>query len=241
MRFYLLQQDKAPRYTGNLHAAYQWMLPGIEPCPVCRRGGRSSAAQHPCVDLGNLPEQERKKLSDPWPVPIEEFIRRRELVRPLVPAGAELESGTAFGSLTGTGSGHFGQLFMQNPWSLYMRREAVERLQAAGVRGLQACPLNVRFRSKSPPELLDLQLELHGRFHPDCLPQEPKPPCSTCGRDEGFSLPQPVIVAAESLPESLDLFRLADWSSLIIASERLASAVARLELDGVVFQELEAR
>jgi len=241
MRFYRVQEDKAPRYTGNLHATHKWMLPGIEPCPVCRRGGRSSAAQYPCVDLSSLPEQEQRRLSDPWPVPLEEFIRRRELVRALAPPGAELESGTAFGPLTGTGAGYFGQLFMQNPWSLYIRREALDALHVAGVRGLRGCPLDVRFRVKRPPELLDLQLELHGQFHPDCLLGGSKPPCSTCGSDEGFSLPEPVILAAASLPESLDLFRLADWSSLIIASERMVDAVARLELDGVVFQELEAR
>ncbi|HEX8697874.1 MAG TPA: double-CXXCG motif protein [Myxococcaceae bacterium] len=241
MRFYRVQADKAPRYNGNLHASYKWMLPGVEPCPACRLGAKSSAAQYPCVDLSLLPEKEQQKLTDPWPVPFEEFVRRRELVRPLTPEGAELESGTAFGPLTGTGSGYFGQLFMQNPWSIYVRREALERLQAAGVRGLRGCPINVQFRVKRPPELLDLELELHGRFHPDCLPRALKPPCPTCGRDEGFSLPEPVILSTPSLPESVDLFRLADWSSLIIANERLVDSVNRLELDGVVFQELEAR
>jgi len=39
----------------------------------------------------------------------------------------------------------------------------------------------------------------------------------------------------------LDVFRFADWSTLIIASERMVDAVTRLELDGVVFRELETR
>jgi uncharacterized double-CXXCG motif protein len=130
---------------------------------------------------------------------------------------------------------------MQNPWSLYMRREALERLRSEGLRGLHACPMNVRFRSKRPPELLELQLEFRGRFHPDCLPKEREAPCSTCGRDKGYSLPDPPILAAASLPDDLDVFRLADWSSLIIASERMMDTVTRLELDGVVFQELGTR
>jgi uncharacterized double-CXXCG motif protein len=130
---------------------------------------------------------------------------------------------------------------MQNPWSLYVRREALERLLAEGVRGFHACPMNIRFRSKHPPELLELQLEFRGRFHSDCLPKEPTIPCSTCGRDRGYSLPEPPILAATSLPDELDVFRLADWSTLIIASERMVDAVTRLELDGVVFRELETR
>ncbi|WP_257451262.1 SitI6 family double-CXXCG motif immunity protein [Archangium lipolyticum] len=241
MKFYEMEQDEGPRYTGNLNAAHRWGLPGVEStCPGCNLGGRMSAAQYPCVDLSHLPEEEQKKLSDPWPVPYEEFARLRELVRPLVPSGAQLESGTKFGPLTGTASGYFGQLFMQNPWSLCARREALEKLRAAGVRGLQGCPLNVRFRQKNPPQLLDMQLELRGRFHPACLPAR-EPPCPTCGQDKGYSLPTPPILAADSLPEDMDVFRLADWSALIIASERLVDAVRRLELDGVVFRELETR
>jgi hypothetical protein len=42
-------------------------------------------------------------------------------------------------------------------------------------------------------------------------------------------------------PEALDVFRLTDASSLLIASARLVEAVGRLELDGLVFQELEVR
>jgi uncharacterized double-CXXCG motif protein len=193
------------------------------------------------VDLSSLPAEEQQKLSDAWPVPYEEFVRLRELVRPLAPPGAELLPVAAFGPLTGTATGSFGQLFMQNPWSLYVRHEALEKLRAAGVRGFQSCPLAVRFRQKNHPELMDLQLELRGRFHPDCLPKNREPPCSTCGRDKGYSLPQPPLLAAASMPEDLDVFRLADWSSLIIASQRLVDAVTRLELDGVVFHELETR
>lgn len=241
MKFYRICEDRAPRYTGDLHAAHKWVLPGVQPCDVCGLGAAISAAQYPCVDLSGLPEEEQKKLSDPWPVPLEEFARLRELVRPLAPPGATLESGTVFGPLTGTGSGHFGQLFMQNPWSLYVRREALERVQAADLRGLHGCPLNVRFRVKRPPELMDLQLEPRGQLHPDCLPREREPPCPVCGRDKGYSLPERLILSAASLPMELDVFRLVDASTVIIASDRMVDAVARLELDGVMFRELEIR
>lgn len=241
MKFYRVGEDSSPRYTGNLNAVHRWILPGIEPCPVCGLGEAITVTPYPCVDLSGLPEEEQTKLSDPWPVPFEEFVRLRELVRPLAPQGAELTPGTEFGPLTGTGAGYFGQLFMQNPWSLYVRREAMERLQAAGVCGMQGCPMDVRFRTKRPPELMDLQLELRGRFHPDCLPRELVPACPTCGRDKGFSLPTPIILTAGSLPTDLDVFRLVDSPNVIVASERMVEAVRRLELDGVVFREIETR
>ena len=238
MKLYEVTEAKAPRYTGNLDAGHRWSLPGVERCPSCGVSGGVVGLQYPCVDLSSLAE--RKKFDRPWPVPFEEFARLREVVRPLVPQGAILEPGTRFGPLEGSGSGYFGQLFMQNPWSLYVRREAMERLQEASVRGLQGCPINVRFRVKRPPELLALQLELHGQLHPDCLPLDRKPPCPTC-ENEPLQRPEPVILDAPSLPTNLDVFRLRQGWTTIIATERFVEAVQRLDLDGVTFQELEAR
>jgi len=240
MKFYRLKQDPSPRYTGDLYAKHKWGLPGVEPCPTCRAGGGGTGLEYPGVDLSGLPVQELKKLSDPWPVPFEEFFRLRDLVRPLVPHWAVLEPGTRMGPLTGTGSGYFGQLFMPEPWSFYLRKEALAQLQAAGIRGLHGYPLDVRFRVKRPPELLEVQFELEGRFHPDCLPPDRKPPCPTCGNDP-LKRPEPIILDNASLPAELDVFRLRQGLTLIIANERLKDAVQRLELDGVVFQELQVR
>jgi uncharacterized double-CXXCG motif protein len=240
MRLYRIAEDEALQYTGDLsNARYKWGLPGMQ-CPHCGTVGGWTGLQYPCVDLSGLPAKELKKLSDGWPVPFEEFERRRELVRPLAPEHALLKTGTEFGPLTGSGSGQFGQLFMQNPWSLFVRREALERLQSAGLRGLEGCPVDVRFRAQNPPELWELQLVAQGRLHPDCLPPSRSPPCSKCGRT-GLSLPASYWLDAVSLPEQLDIFRLADFPTQIIASERMANEVKRLGLDGVVFREVEAR
>jgi uncharacterized double-CXXCG motif protein len=240
MKFYRVVEDEAPGYTGDLsNAGYKWGLPGME-CPNCGIVGGWTGLQYPCVDLSSLPANELKKLSDGQPVALEEFERRRELVRPLVPSHALLRTGTEFGPLTGTGSGSFGQLFMQNPWSLFIRREALERLQQAGLRGLQCCPVNVRFRGKNPPELRELQLEAHGRLHPDCLPRGSSPPCAMCGRTR-VARPEKYWLDAASLPAHLDVFRLADFPTLIIATQQMADAVNALKLDGVVFQEVGAR
>lgn len=240
MKFYRLRQDPSPLYTGDLRAQHKWGLPGVEPCPTCGTGGGVAGLEYPCVDLSGLPPGELTKLSDPWPVPFDEFARLRELVRPLAPQGAMLEPGVRFGPLTGTGSGNFGQLFMPVPWSLYVRREALKRLQESGVQGLHGCPIDVRFRAKRPPHLLELQLEMYGQFHSDCLPPDRKAPCPTCGNDF-LKLPDQPILAAHSLPAALDVFRLAQWFTLIVVSERLVETVQRLGLDGVIFEGLEVR
>jgi uncharacterized double-CXXCG motif protein len=145
----------------------------------------------------------------------------------------------ALGPMVGRGSGCFGPLFMQNPWSFYLRREALERLREAGIRGLHGCRMEVRFRGKNPPELLEPQLELRGELHPDCLPADAKT-CERCGA-KNYGLPDPYILDAATLPTEVDLFRAAGGSSLIIVTERFVDAVKRLELDGVVFREVAVR
>ncbi|XXF77228.1 double-CXXCG motif protein [Myxococcaceae bacterium GXIMD 01537] len=241
MRFYRIKQDPAPRYTGTLNAAHPWGLPGVQPCSACGIGSEgTTAAQYACVDLSSLPASTLKRLSDPWPVQREEFAQLREQVRPLAPSYAVLKPGARFGPLTGTGAGVFGQLFMQDPWTLCVRVEALARLSAAGLHGLHGCPTRVRFRTKCAPELLELQLESHGTFHADVLPP-PEPSCPRCGLDRGFKVPEPYLLAASSLPEQLDVFRLADASTLIVASERFVDAARQLDLDGALFHELPTR
>jgi uncharacterized double-CXXCG motif protein len=169
-----------------------------------------------------------------------EFERLREQVRPLVPPGMPLRPGTKFGPLTGRARGHFGQLFMQYSYLLLIQREALEQLQARGLRGLTACPTALRFRQKSAPEFWELQIELHGQLHPDCIPPEYRTPCAHCGR-WGFTLPKERLLDRASLPEHLDLFRLTNAPVVIVASERLVEAIHHLGLEEVVVRELPLR
>ncbi|WP_338026007.1 double-CXXCG motif protein [Corallococcus macrosporus] len=239
LKFYVVEEDRTTEFTGSLRARPPWGFPGVSPCDACGAAGGWAGLQYPCVDLSSLPE--RQAFENPGrQVSLEEFSRLRERVRPLAPSWARLEPGADFGPPTGTGSGAFGDLFMQNPWSLYIRREAVERLQAAGIQGLSGCTLNVQYRGKNPPELLAMQLELHGRLHLDGVSPEMSQACSTCGMPR-HGLPQPPTLDLHSIPEPPDLFRLHDWPTFIVASERMADSVRRLSLTGVRFNELAAR
>ncbi|AEI62140.1 double-CXXCG motif protein [Corallococcus macrosporus] len=239
MKFYVVEEDRTAGFSGNLRAIPPWGFPGLSPCNSCGAAGGWAGLQYPCVDLSSLPE--RKELENPGrQVDFEEFSRLRNLVRPFAPSWARLEPGADFGPPTGTGSGTFGDLFMQNPWSLYVRREAMERLQDVGIQGLSGCPLNVRFRGKNPPDLLALQLELHGRLHIDGAPSDMSCVCPTCGRPD-HEIPQPPVLDIHSIPERADLFRLHDWPTFIVASERLVDAARRCSLTGVRFNELSNR
>jgi uncharacterized double-CXXCG motif protein len=237
VRFYRLREDTAPGYTGYLNAASKWGLPGVK-CPGCGNTWASSGVAYPCVNLSQHPH--RAEFEVPRPEPIEEFERLREQVRPLVPEGLPLPPGTLLGPAVGTAQGRFGPFCFMISWGLFTRREAMEALQQEGVQGLKGCKPELRFRQKkNPPELVELQLEPYGLLHPDCLPPRP-PPCSRCGRD-GFQLPEHLILDKASLPTHTDVFRLANFSTVLVGNERFKEAVQRLGLDGILFHELPLR
>ena len=238
-RFFELREDSAAtaRYKGDLNATHKWALPGVE-CSTCGATWSGWGDDYPSVDLSHLPE--RREFERARPEPFSEFARLRELVRPLAPPGSELPPGTQFGPLVGTAHGDLGPLTWQGDSLLLLRRDTLERLRAEGVRGLLGCRTELRWRQKNPPEMLELQIEPRGRLHPDCLPPDLPPPCATCGRSE-LRLPDEPILAAASLPADLDLFRIGDYTTVIVGTEHFKNAVRRLELDGIAFRELPTR
>jgi uncharacterized double-CXXCG motif protein len=236
-RFYWLRHPEGSRYTGNLNARHKWILPSVF-CPECEAAWPSGLTAYPSADLSSL--SEHKTYQDVRFGPFDEFARVRELARPRVSPGARLLPGTCLGPLVGTATGNFSPLFFYFVEMPMAHREALEQLQAEGVRGLHGFPTELRFRTKKhPPELLELEVFPHGRLHPDCTPPRP-PPCPTCGRDS-FPRPEEPILEAASLPTHTDLFRLTDITSILIGTERFVEAVQRLDLDELEARELPVR
>ncbi|MCP3142312.1 SitI6 family double-CXXCG motif immunity protein [Pyxidicoccus xibeiensis] len=237
-QFFWMREDRAvvEKNGGYVNAAHRWGLPGAT-CHTCGVTWASSGHTYPCVDLSQLPEHAEFLSARPEPFP--EFARLRELVRPLAPPKATLPPGTLFGPLVGTATGRLAA-FEWLTEVLLVRRDALERLQGEGLRGMRACPTALRFRQKNPPEFLELQVEPHGRLHPDCLPPDVPPPCVTCGR-HAFRRPDEPILDAASLPMDLDLFRGGNFATMVVVTARFMEAVRRLDLDGVTFRELPTR
>ncbi|PTL85074.1 hypothetical protein DAT35_08530 [Vitiosangium sp. GDMCC 1.1324] len=237
MRYFRVKEDRST-YTGVVDAAHKRGLPGLLNCPACKATWSGGAKVYPSVDL--TPVAALADFEEARPEPIEEYERMCELVRPLLPPGAVLEPGAGFGPLVGKAQGRFGPLVFPFGWWLLVQREVLEKLQAEGLRGLKGCPTQLRFRQRASPELLELELLPVGCAHPECLPPNRKPPCSRCGR-LALTLPKPLLLDAATLPEHLDVFRLEDFSTVIVCTERFVEACQRLGLDGVVFLPLPTK
>jgi uncharacterized double-CXXCG motif protein len=237
MRFYLVRDATSPRYSWDLHTEQRWFLPGLR-CPRCAHVFAVLGESYPTTDLSQLPE--RKKFTARVAEDLEEFTRLREMVRPLVPAGSPLAPGTRFGPLSGTARGNFPEMVLPNPWSLLMRKEALGQLQEAGLHGLTGCPMDLRFRQQNAPELLELLVDPRGKLHPDCLPPGKSAPCATCGRYD-FNWPAWPILDAATLPADRDLFRLSNFQTAIVGTERFVETAQWLGFGEVEFHELPTR
>jgi len=237
MKYFRIQEDVSSGYTGDIDGEHRWVLPGILRCPACHATWSGGSKTYPSVDLtsiASLADFEEARAE-----PLEEYERLRELVRPLLPSGAVVEPGSSLGPLIGKGQGRFGSFVTPVPWWLLVQREAFERLQAEGLRGLKGCRTELRFR-QSGLELLELELLPVGHVHSDCLPPRSEPACARCGR-RGIRLPEKLLLDAASLPAHMDVFRLEDFSTVILCTERFVDACRRLGLDGVAYQSLPTR
>ncbi len=229
MKYFAIDEDRAAGYTGFVDAAHKWGLPGLSNCPGCKATWSSKLA-YPSLELtpvAALADFEKARAE-----PLEEYERLRELVRPLLPPGAVLKPGTSFGPAIGKAQGRFGAFTLSCLGDLRVRGEALEKLQAEGVRGLKGCRMQVRFRQRNAPELLELEQFPVSRLHPDCLPPGHEPPCHRCGLPR-VDKPKELVLDARTLPADLDLFRSTDYS-IELCTERFVEACRRHGLDGLV-------
>jgi uncharacterized double-CXXCG motif protein len=237
-RFFTLPLPDYSTQKGSYNAAYKWGLPGIT-CPLCKATWARSGLNYPAVDLSALPVA--KKLSKAYlEEDFEEYERLRDQVRPLLPPDYPIETGAMFGPLVGKARGPFSAFIIQAGDVLLVQPDVLTLLQAEGLRGLRGCRTEILFRPKGVPELLDLHIEPRGLLHADCIPKSTPPPCPKCGR-HGFSLPKEPILDGASLPQDLDLFRLRNFATVLIVTERFKEVVERFELDGLTFRELPVR
>lgn len=238
-RFFELQHGESSPAKGWFSAAHKWIMPGVH-CPQCDATWGGAGIAYPAVDLSQHPDRQilaKAHLEEDFA----EFERLCSLVRPLLPLGAPLAPGTTFGPLVGKVTGQLAPLVLQkSAFHMLVRQDVLKALQADGISGLIGCPTALRFRQRNSPEMLELQLEPHGLLHPDCIPPGKAIPCSKCGRYD-FSLPAEPILDAASLPQHLDVFRLANFATVLVATERFKQAVERHAPHCLSFRELPLR
>jgi len=172
------------------------------------------------------------------PVSPEELEELRRPIIPLLPPEAILPPGTDFGPLVGKAWGKFGDFAWLNPWTILMQRGTYEALVSAGVRmPMPGLVPELKFRSKSFPDLVEPQVEPLVNLVPASFLPPESPVCPACGLDSREL--DRMIVDRASVPSHVDLFRARDHPTYILATERFVEAVQEANMTDILFKEVE--
>ncbi|RYZ16924.1 MAG: hypothetical protein EOO70_03265, partial [Myxococcaceae bacterium] len=166
MKYFELHPAEGPRFTGFLDGVHRWGLPGGL-CPVCQASPGGLGEAYPSVDLSGW--SLRREIREARQVPLEEYERLRDRLRPHAPPGALLLPGAGFGPLSGKASGWWGALHLPAPWTLVMKRDALAQLRGTGIK-LLASEMDIHFEGIDVPDLLEIEIHPHGRLHDSCFP-----------------------------------------------------------------------
>ncbi len=215
-------------------AAHPGGLPGVT-CPTCRAVWSQTGIAYPSVDpihLGGRIPLEAENV--PW----EEYVRRRDIIRPYLPIGALILPGTEIGPLTGTARGRLADFAFSGPWNLLASPEAIDHLVRAEVTGLRAVATQITVPGGKRLPHVELEAQPHLRYAPQTIPADTQPPCPTCERWP-VKPHRPLVFLADSWPDDHDVVRGREATTWIFVSPRFVEAVRSLGLRGATFTEVK--
>jgi len=235
--FEVTEDDDWP-YNYDLVGSRKWCLPGVQ-CLVCGRTWGAVGAIYPNFKLP--PDVDEKPYQTGWPVFNDEFAKLREPLRKFWRTDLPLPPGTQFGPLSGKGFGKFGDITWLHSWVPLIHEDALEELRQRGIHTLVPVTPQIRLRSKREFKHLELHIEPHVEIDLALIPSTEMESCEACG---WFRLPERKFPTPEnaprikrsSIPRELDLFRVKEHESVILATARFTDAVKSLGLSNIKFQ-----
>lgn len=213
-------------------ASHKWGLPGVI-CPTCQEPWINIGPSYPTVDLTNF---QNEKLYRQWkPVPLDEFLLLVKGLQKILKKGTFIRPATDLGPLIGKVKGIFGDFAWPDPWTLLIRKAAMENLSSCGVQMPLAALTELKYlgKNKDNPDLLELQIEPYA----DII-LTPKSVCKTCGRED-VERPEKIIVDGKTIPEHVDVFRGRNFTTLLFANKRFVDTVKKLQLRDILFKLVE--
>lgn len=221
-------------YKYYINATHTWSLPGVK-CSVCKSTWSVIGVAYPCVTITDSILAE--KLKKPQPISEFEFTELIKEIVPLFSGDFFLPPGTEFGPLEGKAWGIFGDFAWLNPWTILVQNETYGRLAEAGIKLPKVVSHNLRFRAKNFPELLEFQIEPLARLSQSSYSVAEPARCHACGRETRSATR--IIIDQNSIPEHVDLFRIRDLPTFIVAKERLFEICEEENLKDILFSEID--
>lgn len=231
----VIPSQETKNIISVVEASHKWALPGVR-CNLCGATWGSSGVAYPLIDLSGLSCEKRIRELDSWPIPLDELEELKRQIANLLPHNLPLPSGTQFGPLVGSAEGPFEDIVWNGYLDILVKADVLEQMRSAGAQLSVGVRPRLIFRGKHKTDLFELQIEPRARMVP---PPDSPSTCSACGR-WGIKRPEEVIIKETSVPDDVDLFRIIDFATIILATERFSEIVRNHGITGIDFRQVKA-
>jgi uncharacterized double-CXXCG motif protein len=232
--FLILPDDEnwGTAFNDNIEANYMWTMPGVH-CPICQQTWATLGVAYPLVDLSST--SIRNQLEKPGVVEIEVYEELKKVIKQIVPDGLPIPPGTEFGPVVGKITGPFGDFVWRQIWDPMMKVGPYANLNSTGL----SIPMAIypMLQHMVQGQLFQLQIEPYGQLSSLSFIDRDVTPCPRCKR-ESRKL-EKVIVERDSVPDRLDMFRLRNYPTKILVSQRLRDSVEQFGLTNIKFEKVE--
>lgn len=235
MKIFEIREDQFRRKAGYIDAAHKWGLPGVI-CPICNSTWGAVALEYPSVNLADFPDE--KLYREARPEPLNEFLRLRQKIADAFPQLPVLKPGASFGPSVGKAAGGRLDGFVWRAWwTICLEASALERLKDSGLSLPKSVKAELKFK-KEVQEVFEFDLPLKGKLTNAVYDGIQLKYCDGCGRDSS-SKPKEMLIDKESIPNDVDIFRVSNFTTIILVTEKFVEVVTNLDIKGAIFNEVK--
>lgn len=237
MRIFEIREDQFREKAPYIDAAHKWGLPGVQ-CPICNSSWSNVGLEYPSVDLTDFADEKlyRKARSEP----LSEFLKLRQKIAETFPQLTVLKPGAEFGPLVGKAAGReFDGFVWRAWWTICLEANALEKLKDSGLSLPNSVKAELKFR-KEEQKIFEFDLPLEGKLSNGVYNELQLKYCDACGRDSA-SKPDEILIEHSSLPTDIDIFRVSNFTTIILVTEKFVETVTNLGIKGAVFNEIKTK
>lgn len=238
MKYYKIKPDYSDEKQNYLEATHKWGLPGVS-CSVCNQIWSNTGIEYPSVDISRL--RIGKQLEKGWVASLEVLENLKSEIRKAFPSYVILLPGTSFGCLVGKEVGkklgYFNDFIWNMPWTVVVKERVLDKLKSANLNLPEIIEPKINFKRQTQ-KIYEFEIVPIGKLLNPIYEKENDIACLGCGR-VGVSMPEKIIIEKKSLPNNCDIFRLSNFTTIVLVSERFFESVKKFELKGILFEEVE--
>ena len=232
MKFFQVLEKNDESTSGYFEGFHKWKLPGVY-CEVCGNSWATTGISYPSIEL---PMEIAKRVDNCSKlIPYDEFLGIKEQIRSFFPMITHIAPGTTFGPLDGAVYGGQVKGFIPSvPWDLLIADSVLTSLKVE----VNLNVVGVNLKTDIGRRIYEAELRPHGIVGNKDETKRIYERCLYCGVKDDRRVPENIRLIKNSIPSEVDVFRLIDFPTVIIASERFAKIVNELNLNGIVFKEI---